>query len=154
MKPGDKVRATFEVTVITGTLTYVSSGYVRIMPDAALPLATRDLALGTAPGEWQVEVIEREPYQIPDGERYFLDADGYCWREVDMRPPGAPHAQIMHSMARVNPDNSPTPTPYTHLVPVEQVIADVYEAPPGTFRGHDARWEFAAALARKYGVAQ
>lgn len=63
----------------------------------------------------------RQPYRIPGNERYFLDADGYCWREVsglpvtDLMPDG-----IAHSMARVNPDNSPTPQPLVYLTPVTE----------------------------------
>lgn len=55
----------------------------------------------------------RQLYRIPTNERYFLDADGFCWREVEMTD-----GEIMHSMARVNPDNSPTPTPLLYLTPV------------------------------------
>lgn len=59
-------------------------------------------------------MTDRQPYRIPGNERYFLDADGFCWREVEM------DGEIWHSMARVNPDNSPTPTPLNYLTPVTQ----------------------------------
>jgi hypothetical protein len=55
-----------------------------------------------------------KPYSIPTSERYFLDADGFCWREVEI------DGEVMHSMARTNPDNSPTPRPLLYLTPVTQ----------------------------------
>lgn len=54
----------------------------------------------------------RQPYHIPSNERYFLDADGYCWREVEI------DGEITYGMARVNPDNSPIPAPVNYLTPV------------------------------------
>lgn len=56
----------------------------------------------------------RRKYHIPTNERYFLDADGFCWREVEM------DGDVWHSMARINPDNSATPGPLEYLTPVTQ----------------------------------
>lgn len=56
-----------------------------------------------------------QPYRIPGSERYFLDADGFCWREVEL------DGEVMHSMARVNPDNSPTSRSLTYLTPWRRV---------------------------------
>ena len=96
-------------------------------------------AISTARGTQEAPMPEStQPYVVPDGERYFLDADGFAWREVWL------NGEVRHSMARVNPDNSPTPEPLTYLTPVarrdHRVVCDKGHVRSQSYDGqHDER---------------